>query len=91
MKNYIKAAATLALTFSLVGCDLDPVITEFESQDRHNELIGNPETQPKVAKAALAKVYSIFQEFDSSHDDFGLKAFAVQVLHGHSSITSSQR
>lgn len=77
MKNYIKAAATLALTFSLVGCDLDPVITEFESQDRHNELIGNPETQPKVAKAALAKVYSIFQEFDSSHDDFGLKAFHI--------------
>lgn len=77
MKNYIKVAAALALTFGLAGCDLDPVVTDNVTQERHDELIGNPETQPKVAKAALAKVYSIFQDFYSSHDDFGLKAFHI--------------
>ena len=63
MKNYIKVAAALAFTFGLAGCDLDPVVTDNVTQERHDELIGNPETQPKVAKAALAKVYSIFQDF----------------------------
>lgn len=75
MKNYIKVAAALAFTFGLTGCDLDPVVTDNVTQERHDELIGNPETQPKVAKAALAKVYSIFQDFYDSHDDFGLEGF----------------
>ena len=77
MKNYIKVAAALAFTFGIVGCNLDPEVSEYETQQRHDELIANPETQTGVAKAAIAKIYTIFQDFYSSHDDFGLKAFQI--------------
>ena len=77
MKNYIKVAAALAFTFGIVGCNLDPEVSEYETQQRHEELIANLETQAGVAKAATAKIYTLFQEPYSTHDDFGLKAFHI--------------
>lgn len=79
MKNYIKAAAALAFTFGIVGCNLDTEVSEYVSQQRHEELVVNPETRAQVARAATAKIYALFQEpySDDSHDDFGLKAFQV--------------
>lgn len=77
MKKYIKLAAALALTCGFAGCNLDPEVTEYTTQERHDELIGDPATQPKVAKAAIAKIYAVYQEYYSSHDDFGLKAFQI--------------
>lgn len=65
MKNYIKVAAALAFTFGIVGCNLDPEVSEYETQQRHEELIANPETQTGVAKAAIAKIYTIFKIFMS--------------------------
>jgi len=63
MKNYIKVAAALAFTFGIVGCNLDPEVSEYETQQRHEELIANLETQAGVAKAATAKIYTLFQEY----------------------------
>lgn len=55
MKNYIKVAAALAFTFGLTGCDLDPVVTDNVTQERHDELIGNPGNTAKGSKSCFGK------------------------------------
>lgn len=75
MNKYIKFIAALALFTSIWGCVEDAEVTQYVTQERHDELISDPATVEGVSKAAISKTYAIFQESWSSHDDFGLKAF----------------
>lgn len=67
----------LALSFAMTGCNLDPEVTDFVTRERHEELVDDQVTNSVVSKAALAKVYAIYQENWSTHDDFSLKAFHI--------------
>lgn len=79
--KYIKILSCIAILAPLfIGCKddyLDAEVTQYETQERHKELISNPETVSKVSKAAISKTYAIFQDYWKSHDDFGLKAFQL--------------
>ena len=55
---------------------LDSEVTQFITQERHNELISDLSTISNVSKAALSKTYEVFNYAGrTSHDDFGLRAF----------------
>ncbi|PVX52557.1 SusD-like starch-binding protein associating with outer membrane [Balneicella halophila] len=79
MKKYIKRFAFVAILAPIfLSCQddfLDADVTRYTTQERHDELISNPETAGGVSKAAISKTYAIFQEYWDSHDDFGLRAF----------------
>ncbi len=77
MNKYIKTIAVLSVLTLTTSCNLDPEITEYIPQGRHDELVADSDVVNNVAKAALSKTYAIFQEFYRSHDDFGLKAFHI--------------
>lgn len=77
LNKYTNVLGVAAIACTLTACNLDPEVTEYVTQERHNEMISDPETQPAIAKAAMSGIYSITQEFYSSHDDFGLRAFQM--------------
>lgn len=80
MNKYIKLIVILAAVTPFWSCGddfLDADVTQYVTQERHEEMISDPNVAPNVSKAALAQTYAIFQEFWASHDDFGLKAFQL--------------
>ena len=75
MNKYIKFLIALVFFATIWGCIEDAEVTQYVTQERHDELISDPATVEGVSKAAISKTYAILQESWSSHDDFGLKAF----------------
>ncbi len=82
-KNIYKLALVTVLPVLAWSCQddfLDAEVTRNVTQERHNELIQDSENAPKVAKAAIAKTYEVFQQSFPSrggHDSFGLRAFQL--------------
>ena len=68
MNKYIKFIAALALFTSIWGCVEDATVTQYVTQERHDELISDPATVEGISKAAISKTYAIFQESWSSHE-----------------------
>lgn len=54
---------------------LDPPVVDYISEDHRAELVKDPEVLGDIIDASLSASYSVFQDYWSSHDDFGLKAF----------------
>lgn len=83
MKNINKyiTLAGLALSFLLVSsCKkdfLDPPVVDYFTEDHRQELANDPEVVNDIVDASLAASYSVLQDYWSSHDDFGLKAFQL--------------
>lgn len=73
--------AGLALSLPMVSsCTkefLDPPVIDFVTEDHRNELASDPEVLNNLVDANLAASYSVLQDYWSSHDDFGLKAFQL--------------
>ena len=63
MNKYIKLLAILMVTVTFWSCSdkaLDSEVTQFITQERHNELISDLSTISNVSKAALSKTYEVF-------------------------------
>ena len=75
MNKYISTLALCSILGLATGCKLEAGSGQYISQERHNEMLGDEDVKPGIAKAALAKTYVMFQEYNTSHDDGGLKAF----------------
>lgn len=77
MKKYMKSLMALAIAISMTTCNLEPELTDYRNEQRHKEMVNDPVLNTKLAKAALANTYSVFQDSWSSHDDAGLRAFQM--------------
>lgn len=75
MNKYISTLALCSILGLATGCKLEAGSGQYISQERHNEMLGEEDVKPGIAKAALSKTYVMFQEYNTSHDDGGLKAF----------------
>lgn len=80
MKKYI-ALAGLALALPLAtSCSkefLDPPVVDYVTEEHRVNLVSDPAVLEDIIDASLSASYSVFQDYWSSHDDFGLKAFQL--------------
>ena len=77
MNKYIKFLALCSVLAVAIGCNLESKVGEYISQERHDEMVGDEDARPGLAKAGLARTYSLFQDYYKNHDCSGLKAFHI--------------
>ena len=60
MNKYMKFLIALVFFATIWGCIEDAEVTQYVTQERHDELISDPATVEGVSKAAISKTYSNF-------------------------------
>lgn len=79
--NHYIALAGLALAMPLASsCSkdfLDPPVINYITEDHRAELVKDKKVLGDIVDASLSSSYTTFQDYWSSHDDFGLKAFQL--------------
>lgn len=96
MKKYKFIFVSALFAVGLVSCGkdfIDSKVTEYTTNERKIEMINDPEVIKKLSDASLASSYTILQDPNRGHDDFGLRAFQlatdlmcedmVQIKHHH--------
>ena len=79
MKKNIILIGGLLLTLPFISsCKkefLQPPVVDYVTEEHRSELVKDPQVLNDIIDASLSASYNVFQEYYSSHDDFGLKAF----------------